>query len=104
MRTRTLSLAALSALLTCGVASAQSTLESVEIRAGANDSVMVPCAKPESVNRADVERVLSLGDADMNRSIEKKFTKAVSEACKAGIAHIQVKTDAYGNLSWNRMD
>ena len=104
MHPRTLSLAALSALLTCGVASAQSTLPSVEVRAGATDSVMVPCAKPDSVNRVDVERVLSLGDADMNRSVEKKFVNAVAEACKAGIAHIQVKTDAYGNLTWNRMD
>jgi hypothetical protein len=104
MHPRTLSLAALSTLLTCGVAVAQSTLPSIEVRAGANDSVVVPCAKPESVSRVDVERVLSLGDADMNRTVEKKFAKAVAEACKAGIAHIQVTTDAYGNLTWNRLD
>jgi len=102
MRTRTL--VALSALLVCGAASAQSPLPTVEVRAGTTESVMVSCAKPDSVSREDVQRVLSIEDADMTRALRNKFIGAVSDACKTGVAHIQVMSDQKGNLTWKRME
>jgi len=95
---------ALSVLLTCGTASAQTTLPTIEVRAGTNESVMVSCAKPDSVTRADVERVLSVDDATLTRALHNKFVTAVSEACKQGVAHIVVKSDDRGNLSWKKME
>lgn len=103
MRTRTL--VAIPALLVCGVAFAQqTTLPTVEVRAGTTESVMVSCAKPDSVSREDVERVLSIEDADMSRALKGRFVNAVSDACKAGIAHIQVTSDQKGNLTWKKME
>lgn len=102
MRTRTL--AALSALLACGAASAQTQLPAVEVRAGTTESVMVSCAKPDAVSREDVERVLSIEDADMTRALRNRFVGAVSDACKQGVAHIQVTSDQKGNLTWKKME
>lgn len=102
MRTR--SLAALAALLVCGAASAQTQLPTIEVRAGTTESVMVSCAKPDSVSREDVQRVLSVEDADMSRALRNKFVGAVSDACKAGVAHIQVISDQKGNLTWKRVE
>jgi hypothetical protein len=102
MRTRLL--AALSTLLICGAASAQTTLPSIEVRAGTSESVMVSCTKPDTVTREDVARVLSVEQSSMTRALQNRFVAAVSEACKAGIAHIQVKADANGTLTWKRMD
>jgi hypothetical protein len=102
---RTQLLAALSVLSICGAVSAQTTtLPSIEVRAGTTESVMVSCAKPDSVTREDVERVLSVDDASMTRALRNKFVAAASEACKQGVAHIQVTSDDKGNLSWKKME
>jgi len=101
---RTQLLVALPALLVCATASAQTTLPSIEVRAGTTESVMVSCTKPDSVTRGDVERVLSVDDASMTRALRNKFITAVSDACKQGVAHIQVKSDDRGNLSWKKME
>ena len=101
---RTQLLVALSALLACGAASAQTALPSIEVRAGTTESVMVSCAKPDSVTREDVERVLSVDDAAMTRALRNRFVTVVSEACKQGVAHIVVKSDDRGNLSWKKME
>jgi hypothetical protein len=101
---RTQLLIAFPALLICGAASAQTTLPSIEVRAGTNESVMVSCKKPDSVSREDVERVLSIEDSSMTRAIQKRFVAAVSEACKAGVAHILVKSDSTGTVTWKRME
>lgn len=100
---RTQLLAALATVLVCGTASAQTTLPSIEVRAGANESVMVSCTKPDTVTQEDVARVLSLEDSSMTRAIHNHFVTAVSQACKAGVAHIQVKSDSRGNVTWKRM-
>jgi hypothetical protein len=102
---RTQRLVALSALLACGVAAAQTQqLPSIEVRAGTTESVMVSCAKPDTVTREDVERVLSIDDAAMTRALRNKFVAAASDACKQGVAHIQVKSDDRGNLTWKKME
>jgi hypothetical protein len=100
MRTRLL---VLTTLLLCGTASAQTRLPSIEVRAGTDETVMVSCTKPDTVARADVERVLSIEDASMTKALQHRFVAAVSEACKAGVPHIQVKTDSRGMVSWKRM-
>ena len=101
---RTPTLATLSTLLLCGAASAQTQLPAVEVRAGTTETVTVSCAKPDAVSREDVERVLSIEDADMTRALQKRFSAAVSDACTAGIAHILVKSDERGNLTWQKME
>lgn len=103
---RTQLFAAFSALMICGVASAQTRLPSIEVRASTSDSesMMVSCTKPDSVTRADVERVLSVEDSSMTRGLQHRFVEAVSEACKAGVPHILVKADANGTVTWKRMD
>lgn len=104
MRTRLL--AVLPALLICGAAIAQTRLPSIEVRAGTSDSesVMVSCTKPDSVARADVERVLSIDSSSMTRALQHRFAVAVSEACNAGAAHILVKADGNGTVTWKRME
>jgi hypothetical protein len=94
---------ALGSLLVCGVASAQSTLPTVEVRAGTLESVEVSCADPASVKSEDVERVLSIQDSNMTRRLRKELIAAVSDACKAGIPHILVTRDAH-DLTWKRAE
>ena len=103
---RTQLLVAFTTLLLCGAASAQTRLPSIEVRASASDSesVMVSCKKPDTVTRADVERVLSIEDSSMTRALQNRFVAAVSEACKAGVAHILVKADGNGTVTWKRME
>lgn len=101
---RTQLLPALTALLVCGVAAAQVTLPAVEVRAGTSQSVMVSCTKPDSVTTDDIKRVLSLEDADMTRTLHHEFIAAVSDACKAGAAHIKVTSDQKGKVTWKKMD
>jgi len=91
-------------LALCGAASAQTQLPTIEVRAGTAESVMVSCANPDSVTKEDVGRVLSVEDVDMTRALHKRFTAAVSEACKAGVAHILVKRDERDHLTWKRTD
>lgn len=92
------------ALLLCGAATAQSTLPTVEVRAGTDQTVMVSCAKPDSVSRDDVQRVLAVSDADMSRMLRNRFIGAVSEACKAGVPHIVVQSDQAGKVTWKRAE
>jgi hypothetical protein len=99
---RTQLLVALSALLVSGVASAQTSLSTIEVRAGANESVMVSCAKPDSVSSQDVDRVLSNDDPRATAGLRKKLISAVSEGCKAGIPHILVTRGPHESLTWKR--
>jgi hypothetical protein len=101
---RTQLLPALTALLVCGVAFAQAMLPAIEVRAGTSQSMMVSCTKPESATTDDIKRVLSLEDADMTRTLHHKFIAAVSDACKAGVAHIKVASDEKGNVTWKKAD
>ena len=91
-------------LLIWGVSSAQTSLPTVEVRANTAETVMVSCADPKSVTAQDIERVLSIDDSSMTRSLRTKFISAVTDACKAGIPHIQVTSKANGELKWQRMD
>ena len=95
---------ALASLLIWGVASAQTDLPTVEVRANTAESVMVSCADPKSVTAQDIERVLSIDESSMTRRLRSKFISAVTDACKAGIPHIQVMSNANGELKWQRMD
>ncbi|NUS39181.1 MAG: hypothetical protein HOQ02_09185 [Lysobacter sp.] len=92
-----------SALLLCGVASAQTSLPTVEVRAGTLESVTVSCAKPD-VSSQDVERVLSIDDPSTTPTLRRKLLSAVSDACKAGVPHILVKSGPNGTLTWKRME
>jgi hypothetical protein len=94
---------ALVSLLVWGVASAQSTLPTVEVRAGTTESVDVSCANPASVKVKDVERVLSIEDPGMTRRLRKQLISAVTEACRTGIPHILVTRNAR-DLTWKKMD
>lgn len=90
------------ALLLCGgVASAQTQLPTVEVRAGTLESVMVSCAKPD-VSPQDVERVLSIDNPSTTPTLRRRLITAVSEACKAGIPHILVKSGPNATLTWKR--
>jgi hypothetical protein len=102
MRTQQL-LVALASLLVCGVASAQSTLPTVQVRADTRESVEVSCADPASIKPQDVERVLSIQQPVMTRRLRTKLIAVVTEACKAGIPHILVTRVAY-DLTWKKMD
>jgi hypothetical protein len=99
---RTQLLIAVSALLACGVAAAQTRLPTIEVRAGTNESVMVPCGKPDAVTAKDVQRVLSIDDSRTTRGMRRQFISAVSDACKAGIPHILV-TRSGSSLTWKKM-
>lgn len=101
---RTQDLVGMASLLIWGVASAQTNLPTVEVRANTAESVMVSCADPKSVTAKDIERVLSIDDSGMTRSLRTKFISAVTDACKAGIPHIQVMSKANGELKWKQMD
>jgi len=101
---RTQLFVALSTLLISGAASAQASLSTVEVRAGANESVMVSCAKPDSVTSQDVDRVLSIDDPRASPVLRKKFISAASDACKAGIPHILVTRGPHGSLTWKQME
>ena len=100
---RTPLFAALASTLIWGVASAQSTLPTVEVRAGTLESVNVSCANPASVKSEDVERVLSIQDSNMTRRLRRDLISAVTDACKAGIPHILVTRDAH-DLTWKKAD
>lgn len=100
---RTQLFAGMTSLLICGLASAQTNLPTVEVRADTRESVMVSCANPASVKARDVERVLSLDAASMSRRLRNQFITAVTDACKAGIPHILV-TQSAGELKWKQMD
>ena len=102
MRTRLL--LPLAALLVGGVASAQTNLSTVEVRAGANESVMVSCSKPDTVAAEDVQRVLSIDDASTAPGLRKKLIAAVSAACKQGVPHILVTRGPHGSLTWKRVE
>ena len=91
-------------LLIGGMAAAQSSLPAVEVRAGTLETVMVSCVDPKSVTAQDIERVLAIDESSMTRSLRTKFISAVTDACKAGIPHIQVMSKANGELKWKRMD
>jgi len=99
---RTQLLITLSALLACGAAAAQTQLPTIEVRAGTNESVMVPCAKPGAITDKDVERVLSIDDPRTTRSMRRQFISAVSDACKAGAPHILI-TRSGSSLSWKKL-
>lgn len=99
---RTQLLVAFSALLVSGVASAQTSLSTIEVRAGANESVMVSCSKPDSVAQQDVDRVLSIDDPKSAPGLRKKLLSAVSDACKAGIPHILVTRGPHNSLTWKQ--
>lgn len=101
---RTQLLVALSVLLISGAGSAQVNLSTVEVRAGAADSVMVSCSKPDSVTAKDVVRVLSIDDPRTTAVLRRKFISAASAACKAGIPHILVSRGAHDTLTWKRME
>jgi hypothetical protein len=94
---------ALASLLIWGVASAQSTLPTVQVRADSRESVDVSCANPDSVKSEDVERVLSVQDSRMTRRLRTKLISAITDACKAGIPHILVTRSGY-DLTWKQMD
>lgn len=94
---------ALASLLIWGVASAQSTLPTVQVRADSRESVEVSCTKPDSVKPEDVERVLSVHDSRTTRGLRRKLISAVTDACKAGIPHILV-TRSGNDLKWAKMD
>jgi len=99
---RTQLLVTLSALLACGAAAAQTRLPTIEVRAGTNESVMVPCAKPDAVTSKDVQRVLSIDDSETARGMRRQFIATVSDACKAGVPHILI-TRKGGSLSWKKL-
>ena len=101
---RTQLLVALSTLLISGAASAQTTLSTVEVRAGAQESVIVSCAKPDSVTSEDVERVLSIDDPRTTPALRRRFISAVSDACKAGVPHILVTRGPNSTLKWKGMN
>ncbi|WP_159015480.1 hypothetical protein [Cognatiluteimonas profundi] len=100
---RTQLFVALASLLVWGVASAQSSLPTVEVRADTRESVDVSCANPASVKSEDVERVLSIQDSNLTRRLRRQLISAVTDACKAGIPHILVTRNA-DKLKWERMD
>jgi len=93
----------MTSLLIWGLASAQTNLPTVEVRAGTSESLEVSCADPASVKSQDVERVLSMDDASLSHRMRKQFVSAVADACKAGIPHILITNDA-GQLKWKQMD
>ena len=93
---------ALASLLIWGVASAQTNLPTVEVRAGTLETVSVSCANPDSVESRDVERVLSIDDAALSHRLRRQFISAVTAACKARIPHVQM-TLSGGVLKWQQM-
>jgi hypothetical protein len=100
---RTQLLIAFSTLLISGVGTAQTSLSTVEVRAGTNESVMVSCAKPDSVTSEDVDRVLSVDDPRASAGLRKKFIAAAADACKAGIPHIMMTRGPNATLKWKQM-
>lgn len=92
------------AVLLVGSAAAQTSLPTIEVRAGGAESVSVPCAQPDSVTPDDVQRVLSIDDPSTTPALRKKFIGAVSAACKAGVPHILVKAGPNGSLTWKRVE
>lgn len=98
---RTQMVVGITSLLIWGVASAQTNLPTVEVRAGTTETVSVSCANPASVKSRDVERVLSL-DVSVSPRLRQQFVAAVTDACKAGMPHILVTLDS-GELKWQQM-
>ena len=92
----------MTSLLIWGVASAQTNLPTVEVRADTRETVSVSCANPDSVKSRDVERVLSIDDAALSHRLRQQFVSAVTDACKAGIPHVLV-TVSGGELKWQQM-
>lgn len=101
---RTQLLVAIASLLVCGVASAQASLPTIEVRAGTLETVKVSCAKPDTVSTQDVERVLSIDDPSTTATMRRQLIHAVSAACKAGIPHILVTAGPNGTLTWKKME
>ena len=99
---RTQILVGMVSLLISGVASAQTNLPTVEVRAETRETVSVSCANPDSVKSRDVERVLSIDDAALSHRLRQQFISAVTDACKAGIPHVLVTLSA-GELKWEQM-
>lgn len=95
-------LTGMTSLLIWGVASAQTNLPTVEVRAQTLETVSVSCANPASVESKDVERVLSIDDTALSHHLREQFVSAVTAACKAGIPHVQM-TLSGGQLQWKQM-
>lgn len=101
---RTQLLVASVSLLVCGVASAQASLPTIEVRAGTLETVKVSCANPDTVSPKDVARVLSIDDPSTTATLRRRLIHAVSAACKAGIPHILVTAGPNDTLTWKQMD
>jgi hypothetical protein len=99
---RTQLIVAMSTLLLGGVASAQTSLSTIEVRAGANESVTMSCSKPDSVAPQDVQRVLSIDDPSTAPGLRKKLVSAVSAACRQNIPHILVTRGPHGSMTWKQ--
>lgn len=94
-------LVALSLVLVSSAAIAQSTLETVEVRAESEDTLSIACDKPAKPKLADVERVLDISDSTQTARLRSKLMGAAAEACQAGAPRIQVTRDAGGkSLTW----
>jgi hypothetical protein len=59
------------------------------------------CANPAPASAADVERLLQVQDNRQTNRLSHRLMTAVSEACNAGVANIEVRRGAQGkSLTW----
>ncbi|MFT3807255.1 hypothetical protein [Arenimonas sp.] len=77
------------------------TLATMQVRAQPVFSVSYACAERAQPSRADVERLLQINDGTQTAGLSHKLADAVGDACKAGVAAIEVRRGAHGrSLSW----
>lgn len=97
----TTQLVALSLALASSAVIAQSTLDTVEVRAESEDTLSIACDKPSKPKLQEVERILEISDSSQTASLRNKLMDAAAEACRAGVPRIQVTRDIKGKwLTW----
>jgi hypothetical protein len=86
-------------LLVATTAAAQTTLQTVEVRADSAESVDIACSQPD-VSIQDTERVLAISDHSQSPALRRRLVDAATEACHAGAPRIEVARGSSGSLTW----
>ena len=95
---------ALPLTLAGGVALAQQSLTTVEVRADSEMSLAIACDTPSKPPIREVDRVLGITDDSQSYLLRRKLMAAAAEACKAGEPKIQVTRGSDGqSLAWKPM-
>ena len=88
-------LVALPFVLASGVALAQQSMPTVEVRRRLREIDGHHLQPPAQAKAKDVERVLQIPDPKQTPGLRKQLMEAAAEGCKAGIPRIQVTRTGY---------